>query len=165
MECIIELTGFLRTKPSLARADGSLGPIGDLKLIEDIGDMVAHRLQADDQRACDLLVGRAVGQQMENLAFTLGQLGKLGRVGRRRKGGELAAQPTGNLRSEERFAVGGSPNRAQHGLQIRAFQQITARARPDRGQDRCVILPPPGDRPLFATRPGTRSHGRDAPHS
>src|SRR5690606_17884606 len=53
-----------------------LGAVGDVELHEDVRDVVADRLLAEVQRPGDLRVAAALGDQGEDLAFPVGQLGE-----------------------------------------------------------------------------------------
>ena len=55
-------------------AEGGLGPVGGLELVEDMGDVVLHGLQGDAEGPGDLLVAGTLGQQVEDLAFPCGQV-------------------------------------------------------------------------------------------
>jgi hypothetical protein len=46
---------------------GGLTPVGNTELAEDVGDVEADRLRADEERLGDLPVGRSLHQQAENL--------------------------------------------------------------------------------------------------
>jgi hypothetical protein len=48
-------------QPSVSCFDGCLGSISDLKLIEDIGEMVTHSLYTDGQVSSDFRIGLAAG--------------------------------------------------------------------------------------------------------
>jgi hypothetical protein len=63
--------------PSQARVPGlhdGLGPVGDLQLGQDVGDVIAHRLLAQPQPGRDRRVGPALGDQIQHLAFPVRQL-------------------------------------------------------------------------------------------
>ena len=53
-----------------------LGPISDLKLREDVGDVVSHRLWAQDEVGGDVGIGLALGNQGEDLVFAHRQFWK-----------------------------------------------------------------------------------------
>ena len=55
-------------------AEGGLGPVGGLELVQDAGDMVLHGLQGDREGAGDLLVAGTFGQQVEYLTFSHSQV-------------------------------------------------------------------------------------------
>jgi len=50
-----------------------LGPVGDLELGEDVGDMVAHRLGTQDEAGSDLSIRITLSNQGEHLVFALHQ--------------------------------------------------------------------------------------------
>src|SRR5919201_5043141 len=78
--------GALAAEPGLAGPYDRLGAIRDLELGEDVGDVVAHGLRAENEVARDLLVAPPLRDQLEQLALALGQLGEgLGRA----RGGEV----------------------------------------------------------------------------
>ena len=49
------------------------GPIGDLQLAQNVGDMVAHRLGTQDEASGDVGIGLALGDQSENFIFAIRQ--------------------------------------------------------------------------------------------
>jgi hypothetical protein len=56
-----------------------LAPAGHAQLGEDVGDMDAGSLGADEQRLRDLRVAAPVGEQGEHLAFAWGEPERFGR--------------------------------------------------------------------------------------
>jgi hypothetical protein len=64
---------------------GGLDPGGDAELGQDVGDVDAGRLGADEQRLSDLAVAGAGRDQRQDLSLTRGEAELLGR-GRRRGG-------------------------------------------------------------------------------
>ena len=50
-----------------------LGAVGDAGLVEDVADVSAHGVQADNQLIGDLLVGAPGGKETEYLSFAVGQ--------------------------------------------------------------------------------------------
>src|SRR4029450_11102182 len=60
------------------RGGGGLDPAGHLELAEDVGDVDAGGLGADEQCLADLAVGPAVGNQREDLAFAGGEPERVG---------------------------------------------------------------------------------------
>jgi len=87
-------------------AEGGLGPVGGLELVEDAGDVVLHGLQRDAEGAGDLLVAGTLGQQVEDLAFPRGQVV---RPGWARRAGEpircAGQEPTGDPGAEDAAAI------------------------------------------------------------
>jgi hypothetical protein len=69
-------------KPALRGPAGELVPGGELQLAQHRRDVAFHRLDGDVQLAGDLLVGVALGDQPEHLAFAAGQLVEFGVEGR-----------------------------------------------------------------------------------
>ena len=61
-----------------AGAEGGLGPVGGLEFVEDLGDVVLHRLEGQSERPGDLLVAGPAGEQVEDFAFPCGQVVGLG---------------------------------------------------------------------------------------
>src|SRR6478672_11044475 len=59
------------------RSNDCLGPVRNLELGEDAGYMVAHRLGAEKQALCDVVVGHAGGDEVEHLTLPGAQLWKL----------------------------------------------------------------------------------------
>jgi hypothetical protein len=47
-----------------------LGAVGDAGLVEDVADVTAHGVQADDELMSDLLVRMAGGEEAEDLGLT-----------------------------------------------------------------------------------------------
>ena len=60
--------------------DGS-GPGGDVQLHQDIGDVAADGVLAQDQSVSDLLVAQAPAQQLEHLRFARAENGGTSRPG------------------------------------------------------------------------------------
>ena len=60
-------------------AQGGLGPVGGLQLVQDAGDVVLHGLQRKAEGACDVPVAGAVGQQAEHPARPSAALARFGR--------------------------------------------------------------------------------------
>ncbi len=58
---------YVLPQPRLAGADDGLGPIGDLQLGEDVGDVVSHGLEAEVEPLRYLPVILAPGDQGEDL--------------------------------------------------------------------------------------------------
>src|SRR5688572_16894036 len=63
-------------QPRLPRLDDALRAGGDAELGEDVGDVVAHGLLAEGQAAGDGVVVEAAGDEVEDLALAIGQLGE-----------------------------------------------------------------------------------------
>jgi len=59
-------------KPGIASADDGLGPVRDLKFGEDVADVIGDGFRAQTQITGDGRVRAALGDQLENFAFTLG---------------------------------------------------------------------------------------------
>src|SRR5690606_5275726 len=76
--------------------DDGLGAVGDVELEEDVRDVVADGLLAEEEGGGDLGVAAALGDEFEDLAFAFGELGKggLARVGHL---GEVGQHPAGDL--------------------------------------------------------------------
>src|SRR5687767_986304 len=55
-------------QPGVSGADDRLCPVSHLQLAEDVGDVVAHRLQAEEQRVGDLLIVPTSGDEGQDLA-------------------------------------------------------------------------------------------------
>lgn len=62
----------------LARIEGSLGAVAQSKLGEDVGHMVFDGALSDEKRLANLAVGRAPGNQLQDVAFALGQFFDVG---------------------------------------------------------------------------------------
>ena len=56
------------------RTHHRFGPVRDLELREDVGDMVAHRLGTQDEAGSDVGIGLALGDQGQNFVFSICQL-------------------------------------------------------------------------------------------
>lgn len=59
-----------------AGAEDGLGAIGDLKLGEDVGDVVADRLRSQAETVRDLRVGEVLFHEHEHFVLALGELGQ-----------------------------------------------------------------------------------------
>ena len=98
----------------LARAQDSLCSICHLQFAEDVRDMVAHCLQAENKLLGDFLVGASLRNQCEDLNFALRQfredLGWRGGSDIR----EETDQSLGNARTKDGFAVRNRPDRREH---------------------------------------------------
>ena len=53
-----------------------MSAVGNLQLIENIRNVIANGLLADDQCARNLCIARAARQQVKDFAFALGQFGE-----------------------------------------------------------------------------------------
>jgi hypothetical protein len=69
-------TGTVLTPTRLSCPDDGLDPVGDLELVEDIGEVIAHRFGTENQALCNLGIVVSLGQQREDLTLALGQFGK-----------------------------------------------------------------------------------------
>src|SRR5262249_20708929 len=101
------------SQPRLSGANDSMRSIGHLQLAEYAGDVVAHRLGAEDEVAGDLYIALALGEQVKNLALTVGQsrkdLWRRGGLGRREEGD----QSGGDRWAKDGLAASHCPERAQ----------------------------------------------------
>src|SRR5260370_17270931 len=93
------------------------GPVGNLELAEDVGDVVAHRLGTQDKAGSDLGIRLALRNQGEDLVFTLRQLreelrGSTLRGWSRRA--EIAYQAPCDGWTKDTLAVSPSPNAPPH---------------------------------------------------
>jgi hypothetical protein len=59
-------------------ADYGPGAVGDLEFGEDVGDVVAYGLQAEEELFGDLLVIVSGGDEVQDLALAVGELGEDG---------------------------------------------------------------------------------------
>src|SRR5213075_1018512 len=59
-----------RSADEISSQGGGLAAVGDAELGEDVRDVDAHGLLADDQVSRDRLVGGSGGEEVEDLAFT-----------------------------------------------------------------------------------------------
>src|SRR5690242_9408367 len=126
------------TQPGVAGADDGLGAAGDLKLAEDVGDVVANGLSAEDELLGDGGVGETLGDEAEDLALAVGQLREgLGRRGRRR-GAKVLHQAAGDGWAEDGFAVGDSANGTNGLVAAGAIEQVAAGAGAHGGEDGVV---------------------------
>ncbi len=65
------VVGF--TEAGFSGADDGLGPVGHLKFGEDVGDMVADGLFAEDEATSDSEVVVPLGDELEHLVLTFGE--------------------------------------------------------------------------------------------
>lgn len=49
------------------------GPVGHLELAQDVGDVIAYRLRAQNEAGSDFGIGLALGNQGQNFVFALRQ--------------------------------------------------------------------------------------------
>src|SRR5918995_251984 len=131
---------MLPSQPGFAGTDDGLGAVRDLKLGEDVGDVIAHGLGAQVEAFGDLGVRLVAGYELQDLVLALGQLGEgvggLSRVWTR----EILHEAAGYGRSEDGLAAGDSPDGTQDlGLEG-AFKQVASGTGLQRGEHRIVIL-------------------------
>ena len=73
----------IQSEPGFAGAHDRRRVVARLQLAEDVRDVVAHRLQAEDEASGDLRVGLPLGDQVQDFALALGELGECVRGGTR----------------------------------------------------------------------------------
>src|SRR5438270_612601 len=133
--------GVVLTPTRLSCSDNGLGSISDLELVEDIGEVVAHRLGTEHQALRNLNVVTPLGQQSEYFTLALGQFGKrlrwYCRCARWRK---VTNQAFRNGRAEDRLAATDGFDGAQRLLLVGPFEQVTTRPGTHGGKDRVVVL-------------------------
>ena len=95
------------------------------------------RWQAHMQRVGELGVGKAAGDEPENVPLTVGELVELGSSFRwqRRPIREVGDQPAGNAGREQRVARGDHPDRGQQLGKGAALQRESARSGSHRLED------------------------------
>ncbi len=64
---------FDRQQPQLVRVSDRLGPIVRLQFAQDVIDVALHRADADHQRSSNLLVRRALSDQLQHLPLAFAQ--------------------------------------------------------------------------------------------
>ena len=90
---------------------GGLGASGRAELGQDVGDVDAHRLGADEQLAADLAVAPALGDETEDLLLTGGEGDRLGGVLPRRDGPSCRPRCAARREAARPVADGRSPAR------------------------------------------------------
>ena len=88
----------------------------------------------------DLGVRPAAGDQLEDLALALGQLGERRGSGRRRRPGEEVHQPPGHARAEDRIAGRHRSDGPDQLGPLGALEQVPAGAGADRREHRLVVV-------------------------
>ena len=116
------------------------GPVGELQLREDRRHVVAHRLLGQDQPAGDLVVAVPGGDQVQDLAFPVGELGEdLGRVGPARAGEEVH-DPPGHGRPVDGLATGHREDRAHDVVAVGTLEQVAVCTGPHGREHRLVVV-------------------------
>src|SRR5882757_4613018 len=106
-----------RDEASLNCRSSGLGTVRDFPLLDHAVDMILYCILTDSQRMADLLVGRSLGEQLED--FNLAR-GKIGPHHALREAGSYVAR-------DIFFPCMYSADRFHHLLQASVFQQITLR--------------------------------------
>src|SRR5215204_88424 len=102
--------------------------------------MVSHRLRTEEKSSGDLGVLVPLGDQVEDLALTVAELGEyLGRGGRAHVC-EVAREPNGYLRAKDGFAATDRPYGPDHLFVVRSLEDVTSRSGAHRREDCAVIL-------------------------
>ncbi len=70
------VTRLALDKPTLPGINGDLCAVCQKELAEDIADMTLDRVLADEQFFRDLVLGQAIGDQLEHIRLPDGQFGK-----------------------------------------------------------------------------------------
>src|SRR5262245_25921204 len=99
----------LLAEASLAAEDDGLGAIGGVELAEDVRDVIADGLGAEDQAAGDGLVVEALGDELEDVVLALGQLGEGAAGGAAPAGKGQLGHGVGHVVVEDHVAGGGRP--------------------------------------------------------
>src|SRR5262249_1960506 len=98
----------------LVGGDGGLGAVVEFELGKDAGDVGGGGVFVDEQGRADLRVGLRLGDQLEYLDLTCGELSQpWRRFLRSRQQGELFDDTPGDRRGEEPAAVGDDPDRGE----------------------------------------------------
>ena len=93
-DCLRPLASARRDNSGFVGEVDELGAVTATELAEDAADVRFGGQWADDELACDLVVGEAGGDQTERLVFALGELLEFGRgLMRIRPRSELGDQP------------------------------------------------------------------------
>jgi hypothetical protein len=103
---------FVSPQAGLPGSEDGLGPVGNLELVKDGGDVVADRFGADEETVGDLGVLEALGDEVEDLTFPVAEFRERLRRGGRADLGEEVHEPDGYLRAENGLAVAHGPDRA-----------------------------------------------------
>jgi uncharacterized protein YcaQ len=110
----------------------------DLEFLQDVPDVVLHRVLGDEQLLGDVAVVHAAGDQLEDLHLPLGELGRgdvlspvLGGVPVG-QGGELGDELARHGRVDQRLAAMHRAHRLGHLVQRDVLEQVAAGAGPDR---------------------------------
>src|SRR5215210_6430645 len=105
---IPEISNFL-PQTGLAGADDGLRPICYLQFAENVGDVVADGFGAEVEAFGDLEVLVALGDEVEDLALAVAELGEDLRLGSGTDTGEVVHEPDGDLRAEDGLSVADGP--------------------------------------------------------
>src|SRR5215210_9172396 len=116
-----------------------MGAVCDLKLGEDVGDVVAYGLRAEEEVSGDLRIAVTPGDEAEDLALAGGELGEgFGGVGP--EGGEEASDAARDLRPEVGLALRDGVEDLQDIGGLPALEHVAAGARAHGREYRVVVL-------------------------
>src|SRR6185437_1392214 len=99
-------------QPGLVGEYDRLYPVTQAKLLQDVRDVRLHGRLADEQRAADLRIGQAGGDQPEDLEFPFGELAQFLRRCGPRYASELPDHALGDGGRQQRVAGGDGADRA-----------------------------------------------------
>src|SRR6185369_9597159 len=120
-------------EPELDGQQRGLGPVVDVQLTEDAGDVVLHRLLADEQALADFAIRLAGRQELEDLLLARRQIGELLAVALLDPLAlELAQHARSDVRGQDRLAAGRSLDRGADLVGTDVLEQVADRARLER---------------------------------
>ncbi len=113
-EAQIDYLRSFMSHPGFSGTDDGLRTVGDLQLGEDVGDVVAHGLLAEVKPSGDLGVCLVAGDELQDLALAVGELGEglSGHIRTRRR--EIVHEAPGDGRTEDGLAARDGPYGAQN---------------------------------------------------
>src|SRR5262245_38318298 len=114
----------LLAETTLAAENDGLSAIGGVELAEDVGDVVADGLGAEDPAAGDGLVVEARGDELEDVVLALGRLGE-GAGGAAPAGQGQLGHGVGHVVVEDHVAGGGRPEGVLEAVGVGALDEVT----------------------------------------
>ena len=102
--------------------------------------MVADGFGADDQMAGDFGVFVALGDENQDFALPVAELGEKLRAFSRLYPGKKIHQASSNSRTEDGLAAAHGPHRPDHFIMFGAFEDITSAPGTHGGKNRAVVI-------------------------
>src|SRR5207249_6523561 len=115
------------------RQQGGLGAVTDPQLLQDVADVRLDRLLRKRQPAGDLLVGKALGQQTQHIAFARREVRKARRLRR------MLNQSGRDFGMQGRLPLVGLPNRPHQLIRLHVLEQVPGGAGLQGGEQMDII--------------------------